>query len=94
MSIKNKVIETVLESMAKNGRPSTSGEAIDLLTACLQEANLLVAVPTDSKYENVKSQVYWLISDDVTRYGKASSNGMGAQRAYNVLSDAGLIAGE
>lgn len=91
MSIKNKVIDTILDSMAKNGRPSTSSEAIELLIECLQGEKLLVDTPTDAKYETVDNQVYWLISDDVTHYGKASSNGMGAQRAYNVLFDAGLL---
>lgn len=94
MNIKKKVIDTVLDSMAKNGRPSTSSEAIELLIGCLQEENLLVIQPTDSKYETVEAQVYWLISDDVTKYGKASSNGMGAQRAYNILSEAKLLKGE
>lgn len=92
-AVKSKVIDVVLDSMAKNGRPSTSAEAIDLLTQCLQDANLLVSSPTDDGYDSVKAQVFALISEDVSRYGKASSNGMGAQRAYNVLADADLIAG-
>ena len=91
MDVKKKVINTVLDSMQKNGRPSTSTEAITLLVLCLQEEKLLVDSPTDAKYETVEKQVFELISDDVSRYGKASSNGMGAQRAFNVLNDAGLL---
>ena len=94
MSIKQKVIETILTSIEENGRPSTSDKAIELLIECLEVNNLLVEAPTNKVYETVDAQVYWLISTDVTQYGKASSNSMGAQRAYNVLSEAGLIAGE
>lgn len=94
MTIKNKVIDTILESMEKNGRPSTSGKAIEKLIDCLEEASLLVSKPTDAQYANVESQIYSLISTDITQYGKASSNSLGAQRAYNLLSEAGLIAGE
>lgn len=90
-AVKSKVIDVILDSMSKNGRPSTSSEAIDLLTQCLQDADLLVDKPTDSGYDSVKAQVFDLISQDVSHYGKASSNSMGAQRAYNVLSDAGLV---
>ena len=92
--MKEQVVDTILESMAKNGRPSTSDKAIEKLIECLEDAKLLVGTPTDSKYETVDTQVYWLISTDVMQYGKASSNHIGAQRAYNVLSEAGLIAGE
>lgn len=93
-TIKRKVIDTVLDSMDKHGRPSTSSEAIELLIECLQTENLLVDTPTDDKYDTVSAQVYWLISDDITQYGKASSNGLGAQRAYNILSDAELLVSE
>lgn len=94
MTIKNKVIDTILESIEKNGRPSTSDKAIEKLITCLEEASLLVNKPTDEKYDTVESQIYSLISTDITQYGKASSNNIGAQRAYNLLSEAGLIAGE
>lgn len=94
MSIKQKVIKTILTSIEENGRPSTSDKAIEKLIECLEGAELLVDSPTDAKYETVDTQVYWLISTDITKYGKASSNNIGAQRAYNLLSDAGLIAGE
>ena len=94
MSIKQKVIETILTSIENNGRPSTSDKAIELLIGCLEANRLLVDSPTDAKYETVNTQVYWLISTDITQYGKASSNNIGAQRAYNLLADAGLIAGE
>lgn len=94
MTTKNKVINTILTSIETNGRPSTSDKAIELLITCLDENDLLVDYPTDAKYATVDSQVYWLISDDVTKYGKASSNNMGAQRAYNILSQAKLIVGE
>lgn len=94
MSIKNKVIDTILTSIEENGRPSTSDKAIEALIKCLEENNLLVDTPTAKNYESVDAQVYWLISTDITQYGKASSNSIGAQRAYNLLADAGLLAGE
>lgn len=94
MSIKQKVIETILTSIEENGRPSTSDKAIEMLIKCLEENNLLVETPTDAKYATVDTQVYWLISTDITQYGKASTSNIGAQRAYNLLADAGLIAGE
>lgn len=91
MDVKQQVIDAILQSMDVNGRPSTSSKAIELLTECLQSEGLLVGTPTEPNYASVDEQVYALISHDVTRYGKASSNGMGAQRAYNVLFDAGLL---
>lgn len=94
MSNKEKVIDTILYSMEVNGRPSTSDKAIELLVGCLQEANLIVDNPTVAKYATTEEQIYNLISEDITTYGKASSNSMGAQRAYNILSEAKLIKGE
>lgn len=94
MSVKDKVISTILESIKVNGRPSTSDKAIEKLIICLEEADLLVGEPTATHYETVDAQIYWLISTDITQYGKASSSNIGAQRAYNVLSEAGLLKGE
>lgn len=91
MDVKQQVIDAILQSMDMNGRPSTSSKAIELLTECLKSEGLLVGVPTESNYASVDEQVYVLISHDVTRYGKASSNSIGAQRAYNVLNEANLI---
>ena len=81
-----------MKSIEENGRPSTSDKAIILLIKCLNESNLIVKNPTDSKYETVETQIYKLISNDVATYGKASSSSIGAQRAYNLLYEAQLIA--
>lgn len=80
------------EAIMVRRRPSDSDKAITLLIKCLDENNLIVKNPTDSKYATVETQVYKLISNDVARYGKASSSSMGAQRAYNLLYEAQLIA--
>lgn len=92
MTTKNKTINTIMKSIEENGRPSDSDKAMTLLIKCLDENNLIVKNPTDSKYATVETQVYKLISNDVARYGKASSSSMGAQRAYNLLYEAQLIA--
>lgn len=93
MSSKEKIIDTILYSMEINGRPSTSDKAIELLVDCLRKENLIVSNPTVAKYATTEEQIYSLISEDITTYGKASSNSMGAQRAYNILVEAKLIKG-
>lgn len=92
MNTKSKVINTIVESIETYGRPSESDTALEKLIIMLEERKLLVESPTDSSYETVETQVYWLINTDIINYGKASSVNMGAQRAYNLLEEAKLIA--
>lgn len=94
VTVKEKFINTVLKSMDENGRPSTSDKAIELLVKCLRQENLIISNPTVAKYATAEEQIFDLISKDITTYGKASSNSIGAQRAYNLLSEAGLLRGE
>lgn len=77
--------------MDENGRPSTSDKAIEMLILCLRKDQLLKTNPTNTKYATVEEQIFDLISEDITTYGKASSNSLGAQRAYNIISEAGLL---